>query len=267
MLSVLLLILLLVALLLSAGCLSGSGDDRSPFTTATAAPAATMQSAAVLVTLPSPTLPPAETAAAETPELSKPSTVTTTAAPVPAPTRVEKVYDATGDPRIIILQFEKSYFNHDLPDCGMRQSFPEAAADPEYGLISPAPRLVAYSEKQMVDFLRANAKPYATEFRADPFITRYIEPDSLGGTPCAGAIASPTWNFVLINATIMGRNARPAEYAIGFDVRSKGKVIAQVRADRNMTLDTPEIFALFVPVRTDETALFDSVELVFAKKK
>jgi len=260
MLSFLLLILLLVPLLLSAGCLSGSGDGGVPVTTATTAPAAITQSAAVLVTLPAPTLPPAETAAVTT---AGPEDSSTTA---PAATWVVPTYGATGDPRIIILQFQKEYFNADLPDCGMRKFFPDAATDPNYGIAGRQGTLVAYSEDEIHKFIEANAVTNVTTVEAGRRITDYIEPATLGDPACSGTISTPTWNFILINATIMGRNALPAEYAIGFNVRSKGVIVAQIRKDRTLTLDTPAIFALYVPLKTAEMERFDSVEMVFARK-
>ncbi len=105
-----------------------------------------------------------------------------------------------------------------------------------------------------------------TTVNAGRWITDYIEPATLGGAACSGTVSTPTWNFVLINATIMGRNALPAEYAIGFNVRSKGVVVAQIQKDRTLTLDTPAIFALYVPLKTTEVERFDSVEMVFARK-
>jgi hypothetical protein len=196
-------------------------------------------------------------------------TATGTAAvtPVPTATWIPKTFGATGDPKIVVLEFQKEYFQANLPDCGMRAAFPGVATDPGYGIAAPNRKLTAYSEDQMVDFLKANAKPNAVDFKADRYISHYIEPDTLGGAGCAGVAASPTWNFVLINATLMGRNARPAEYAIGFDIRSKGNVVAEIRADRRMTLDEPAVFALYVPLKTTETELFDSVELVFARQQ
>ena len=261
MISALLLILLLVPLLLSAGCLSGSGEGRAPVTTATAAPAAITHPATVLVTLPAPTLPPAETAAVITagPEVSP-----TTA---PATTWVVPTYGATGDPRIIVLNFQKEYFNADLPDCGMKKFFPEAAGDPAYGIAGRQGTLVAYPEEEIRRFIETNAVTNVTTVEAGRRITDYIEPATLGGPACSGTVSTPTWNFVLINATIMGRNALPAEYAIGFNVRSKGIVVAQIREDRTLTIDTPAIFALYVPLKTAEMERFDSVEMVFARKR
>lgn len=261
MLSLVLPILLLVPLILSAGCLSISGETGASVATATSAPAATTQPTEVLVTLPAPTLPPAETAAVSTtgPVLSS--------SPSPGATWIAPTYGATGDPRIIVLNFKKEYFNADLPDCGMRKFFPEAAGDPAYGIASRQGMLVAYSEEEIQEFIATNAVTNITTVKAGRWITDYIEPATLGGPACSGTVSNPTWNFVLINATIMGRNALPAEYAIGFNVRSKGVVVAQIRKDQALTLDTPAIFALYVPLKTAEMERFDTVEMVFARKR
>ena len=252
-------IVLLAVLAFSAGCTSFPSTGNATAATITTVPVETPA-------LPQPAASPAPAIPA-TAATIVPTGTTTVIIPVPTATFVHTTYDATGDPRIIILQFEKDYFRAELPDCGMRASFPEVAADPEYGILAPNTKLTAYSEDQIVDFLRANKKPLVTEFRGDPYITEYIDPNTLGGVNCTGVAAAPTWNFVLINATIMPRNARPSEYAIGFDIRSRGRVVAQLRADRTLTLDQPEIFALFVPVKTSEMEFFDGVAMVFAKKR
>ncbi|HEX3002369.1 MAG TPA: hypothetical protein VHN82_08405, partial [Methanoregula sp.] len=229
-------LLLVAVLVFSAGCTSPSPSD-------------------ILAPAPSTLIP--DTPAPQIPATTPPSPLPTTLAdtmvttmatvtPVQTATWIPKTYDVTGNPRIILLEFRKEYFKSNLPDCGMRAAFPGAAADPGYGISRPNHNLTAYSEAQILDFLKANAKPNAVDIIVEPNISRAIEPDVLGGARCAGAVASPTWNFVLINATIMGRNARPAEYAIGFDVRSKGNVVAEIRADRNLTLDQPAIFTLYV---------------------
>ena len=255
-------ILLLTLLIISAGCSSVSPSGSTVGTKPTTAPFATTPAMAEAgqVAPPVITLLPAETATIIT------SATTQTPAQSTTQTRVYPTYGATGDPRIIILEFRKEYFNADLPDCGMRASFPEAAADPDYGISGRNGKLVAFTEDQMRDFLMANAVKTVQEIRADRFITNYLDPATLGGPACSGTVSTPTWNFVLINATIMGRNARPSEYAIGFNVRSKGNVVAQIRADRNLSLDEPAFFALYVPLKTEETDLLDSVEMVFARK-
>lgn len=251
--------LLLGMLILSAGCTSVSPTARTADANTTPRPVAAMTATGdTTLTVATPA----------TIEESPTITPATQQTPIPllTPTRVYPTYGATGDPRIIVLEFRKEYFNADLPDCGMRASFPEAAADPAYGISGRNGKLVAYTEDQMQEFLRANAVKTTNEIQADRFITDYIDPATLGGPACAGTVSTPTWNFVLINATIMGRNARPSGYAIGFNVRSKGNVVAQIRADRNLTLDKPALFALYVPLKTTETELFDGVEMVFARQ-
>jgi len=252
-------ILLLGMLIFSAGCSSISSPGSTATTTTPPVPVAATETA-VQVT-PKAAIPvTAETAAIITLTPGHTPTVSLT------PTRVYPTYGATGDPRIIVLEFRKEYFNADLPDCGMRASFPEVAADPDYGISGRNGKLIAYTEEQVQDFLQANAVRNITEVRAGSTITDYIEPATLGGPACSGTVSTPAWNFVLVNATIMGRNARPSGYAIGFNVRSKGTVVTQIRADRNLTLDEPAFFALYVPLKTTETDLFDGVEMVFARQ-
>lgn len=149
----------------------------------------------------------------------------------------------------------------------MKIAFPQVAKDSEYGIRAPHTTLTAFSRDQILASLTANAREYASDTReVNPSLSDYIDPYNLGSANCTGTVASPTWNFVRIDATIMPRNARPADYDIGINVRSKGKVTAQLRMNRTLTIDQPVIYELYVPVKTAEMDLFDSVEMVFERR-
>jgi hypothetical protein len=148
----------------------------------------------------------------------------------------------------------------------MRVAFPDAAGNPDYGLASGSPALTAFTEDQILTFIRANIRPYGEDRWVTPYLEHHIDPAAIGGSRCAGATASPTWNFILVNASLMPRNARPADYDIGLNIRSHGRVVAQVKLNRTLVLDEPVVYGLFVPLRTDQMDSFDGVEMVFAKK-
>jgi hypothetical protein len=53
---------------------------------------------------------------------------------------------------------------------------------------------------------------------------------------------------------------------MGINVRSHGRVIEQFRMNMTLIIDQPVIFTRYVPLRSDEMDLFDSIEMVFSKR-
>jgi len=176
------------------------------------------------------------------------------------------VKDTSDDPQILALDLTKNYFNADIPDCGMTTVMPQVAGDPGYGIQPPASHLVAIPRDLMLAFITANIKDYAPEpTTVERSVTHYLDSNLLGGASCRGVPAQPAWNFVRIDLTIVPRNARPANYDIGIDVRSQGRTAAQITMNRNLTLDTPVSYELYVPLKIAEMDRFDSVAMNFTK--
>jgi hypothetical protein len=161
---------------------------------------------------------------------------------------------SANDPYIQVLRFTPEYLPFRIPDCGMRAAFPQAATDKRYGISQPEPKLLAITPAQMKAFMNA----FAQDAEGDP--------NRIGGSACEGMVVTPTWNVVRIDATLIPRNARPTDYDIGINVRSKGKIADQLTLARPFVLDQPVILELYIPLKTEETDAFDSVELVFAKR-
>lgn len=147
------------------------------------------------------------------------------------------------------LEFSKSYYPFTVPDCVMKALIPETAEG--YGIRQPVPALIALSPDRMDAFLQAYPENGAVP---------------AGSAACAAGPASPDWNFVKISGMILPRNARPSEYDIGIGVSSRGKVIAEFRFNETLTLEQQVSFERYVPLRSDETDLFDSIGLIFDKK-
>eukprot|EP00825_Cyclidium_porcatum_P028345 TRINITY_DN30632_c0_g1_i2.p2 TRINITY_DN30632_c0_g1~~TRINITY_DN30632_c0_g1_i2.p2 ORF type:complete len:269 (-),score=-14.29 TRINITY_DN30632_c0_g1_i2:161-967(-) len=257
-------ILLVSGLAFGAGCTSPATPGVTTVATPPPAPVVT----------PSPPVPAALPAAAPA---SVPATGTTgttgSSTPpltVPSPAATQITPSAMGDsvdnPHIVLLEFTKDYFSSNLPDCGMKAAFPQVAGNPGYGIRPPESTLIAFTGDRMLSFLQSNAMDNAPDPALDPAIGNYIDPDTLGGANCTGVAASPTWNFVRITANFVPRNARPAEYDIGINVRSQGKVVTQLKTNQTLVLDQPVVFTWYVPLKTSETDLFDSLEMVFSKR-
>jgi hypothetical protein len=236
--------ILVVSLLLFSMVSTGCTSPASPAVTPVA-PRPTTRMGTETPALPAalPAAPPAPAAAA--------ATTIAPAPPSPAATRGTEYFseaDVPDNPWTENLEFTRSYYPFTIPDCAMRTVFPEVAQDPGYGIRQPVPELTALSPERMDAFLQTYPDGY----------------NSLAG--CAAAPIGPGWNFVKIEGTIMPRNARPAEYDIGINVRSRGRVIAQFRMNETLTLEQPFSFERYVPLRSDEMELFDSIELVFSRK-
>ncbi len=185
--------------------------------------------------------------------------------PVPvSPTRIPRLYgkEAMDNPRIELYTVKKESMPFEIPDCGMRTVFPQAAGDPGYGIRQPVPKLLLLPEEEIENFLDT----YDDKVTRYPDNERHIDPNAIGGPACAGVVATPFWNFVRINATFIPRNARPADYDIGFDIISHGVEIEQLRMNRTFILDEPVILVLYIPLRVDEMDAFDSIRPVFARR-
>jgi hypothetical protein len=197
--------------------------------------------------------------------------VTDQSTPVPQETTVkvttpwiQKAYgkNALDDPRIVLEKLTKKSMAFDIPDCGMRQVFPEAAADPAYGIRQPSPRLVMLTEDRITAFFQAYAKNTA----GDPNLEPYIDPNTIGGAQCNGVPGNPKWNFVRINATLIPRNARPSEYGIGINLKSGDTVVDQLALNATLVLEQPVFVVRYIPLKTEEMDAFDSMEMVFLRK-
>jgi hypothetical protein len=246
-------VLLVGSLAFCAGCTSPL-PDTPPVTTPLAVLVATPITGVSLAPVPIPIAPQDETTSA----VISPSKTPVTPTWIPKPS----VMDSAEDPYIFFQTTTKEALVFDIPDCGMRATFPEAAEDPAYGIVQTEPRLIMVTPEEMTAFLAAHKKPYADN--PDPQYN--IDPNLIGGAKCAGAVASPTWNFIRINATFVPRNSHPAVYDIGINFRSHGRIIEQLQINSTFVLDQPIIIARYIPLTNREMDQIDMVDYVFAKR-
>ncbi|NMB78035.1 MAG: hypothetical protein GYA23_02940 [Methanomicrobiales archaeon] len=184
--------------------------------------------------------------------------------PVPSPTWIQKspVADSIDDPQIVGFTYKKEALPFEIPNCGMLDAFPAVAGEPAYGILQPEVRLILVDPGEVSAFLRANAG----EHRDDPNPAYWVDASLIGGAACSGTIASPTWNFARFNGTLVPRNAKPAVYDIGINVRSHGRIITQLRITEKLELDHPVEITRYIPIMTREAEAFDTMDLVFAKR-
>jgi hypothetical protein len=254
---------LMAGLICCAGCMSPQVPGTVP-ETPSQVPSATVSAVPSTVS-PAATVPPVVSPASPVP----PGITTAPAGTVPVkvnvtvqPTWIPETYgkDALVNPKVLFLSFNKSSMDFTMPDCAMRIAFPQAAADPQYGIRKAPPKLVMLTEADITAF----RDTYSTTLgRHDN--ERYIDPLTIGGARCVGIPANPVWNFLLINTTFVPRNTRPGEYDIGINLRSHGNVIGQLRMNASFTLDKPVNIVRSGPLKDEEKEAFDSIDLVFAK--
>lgn len=237
-----LMLVLAFGTVLCAGCMAPRSTPVAPVTLPVTPPVPqTTTEPAVL-----PTAPPAPVTPAAIPDTAAASGTPVTPAPTPAPA----YFTAVGEPDNPWLQylvFTKSYFPFTVPDCTMQELFPELAQDP-YGIRQPVPKLEALSADRMDTFIREYANG---------------NPSPPAGTGCAAEPAGRDWNFVKIEGIVVPRNARPAGYDSLLEVRSQGRIIAGFTNRETLVPGQPYSFTWYVPLRTDEMDLFDSIELLF----
>jgi hypothetical protein len=229
--------------MLCTGCISPASPPVAPVTSPVAPPAT--------VTAPSPAIFPTAPAVPVTPAATTDTATASGTLQVPATTPVPEYFTAANEPDNPWLQnlvFTKSYFPFTVPDCAMKELFPDVAQDPGYGIRQPVPKLVVLSPDRLSTFIQEYT---------------YGNPSPSASAGCAAAPANQGWNFVRIQGTILPRNARPADYDSLLEVRSQGRIIAQSASNETLVLDQPFSYERYVPLKTDEMDLFDGIELLF----
>jgi hypothetical protein len=230
----------LVLLCISSGCSSSKSSDSGTAVTTTTVSVSEI-----------PSMTPTEVS-----PVKETTPVTTTSVQIATTTTIEKSSFSAGvdDPQLLNLIFKPSYLDSAIPNCIMGEAFPQVAKDSTYGIKQPKPKIIAISPKEINVFLREY-----TEGKNE-------QAKTIGITRCDAVPVNPYWNFVKVDATIMPRNANPADYEIGLNVRSAGKIIAQYPVTETLTINQPLYFESYIPLKSEEMAFFDSVELVFHKK-
>jgi hypothetical protein len=161
---------------------------------------------------------------------------------------------ASDNPYLEYLNIRKRTFNDPLPDCLMGDAFPFTKNGTGYGILQTVPKLSAVSEDEYWSFLR-----------------KYTNGDA-ENTPlkiisvCQGsATAEPTWNFVEVRVVLNPTNFHPTNYTITENVLSNGKIVAQFPTTTRLVIDEQEVLTNYIPVRTDEVDLIDSVVVTYTR--
>jgi hypothetical protein len=231
-----LLVLLLAGIILTAGCSSPQSPAVTPTVTSIpASPPATIMTTGPVSPEPSPS---------STASPAHPSFGMTTV----ATTRI-----ASDNPHLDYLNIRKRTFVDPLPNCLMENALPAVAKDPAYGIQQLEPKLTALSEDDYLVFLRKYTEGNA-------------ENTTLKSLPvCQGSVAEPTWNFIEVRILIDPTNIQPSNYTITQEVRSGDKVVARFVTDQHLIINQQLSLISYIPIRTSEVDLFDSVSLTYTR--
>ena len=234
----LLLIFLLSGIILAAGCTGPvSPGVQAPETTV---PASSSPIVPVPVSTPLEFLPNGTSLYSGPPE----SAVTTVAT-----TRI-----ASDNPYLEYLNIRKRTFVAPIPNCLMEDAFPFIANDTGYGIKQVVPNLSAISEEEYEHFLRKYTEGNTENTRFKPLAV------------CQGsATAEPTWNFIEIRLVLDPTNYNPANYTIIRNVWSDGKIVAQFPTTQRLATDEKVILTSYVPLKTDEVDLIDTVGVTYTR--
>ena len=232
------LVFLLLGIILASGCTSP--QSTAPVSPVTAMP--TISSTVVPVTS-NPTVTPS-------PGITfKPDNQQ----PAPGIVTVQTTRIQVDNPYLEKLNVRKKTLDNNIPNCPMENAFPEIAKDLTYGIKQQYPKLTALTEDQYSLFLWKY-----TEGKSEKTAIKTV-------TGCIGAEGLPNWNFVEIKVILDPTNFKPANYTITQTVQSNGKTIAEFTTDRTLVIDEKVTLTSYVPVKTDELDLFDTVGITYTR--
>jgi hypothetical protein len=161
---------------------------------------------------------------------------------------------ASDNPYLEYLNVRKRTFDHPLPNCLMGDAFPFTKKETGYGIQQILPKLSAVSEDEYLSFLRRY-----TVGNAENTPLKII-------TACQGSVtAEPTWNFVEVRVILDPTNYNPANYTITRNVWSDGKIVAQFPTTRRLVIDEQVVLTSYIPVRTEELDLIDSIVVTYTR--
>ncbi len=173
--------------------------------------------------------------------------------PAPGVVTVQTTRIQVDNPYLEYLNVRKKTLDNYVPNCPMENAFPEIAKDLTYGIKQQYPKLSTLTQDQY-----------------DLFLWKYTEGKSekslIKNVPgCYGAEGLPNWNFVEIKVILSPTNVRPANYTITQVVQSNGKTIAEFATTRTLVIDEKISLTNYVPVKTDELELLDTVGITYTR--
>jgi uncharacterized membrane protein len=165
--------------------------------------------------------------------------VTTIAVPIPLITKT-----ASDDPWVENLHMET--YKYGIPECIMKQEFPDIVNDPNYGINSAHPTLVGLSDQKWNAFY-SDWSNWKTTGLSQTFNFSACQNESISENTTWVA-----WDVVYVGARIIPRNGNPSDYTIILTLRAEGKSDAQIIINKTLTIDQPITIESQIPMRRSE---------------
>jgi hypothetical protein len=160
---------------------------------------------------------------------------------------------APDDPYVNSFTYNTSFLS--VSNCVMQQAFPTIANDASYGTRSDTPHVTGISAEDMNDFY-----------------TRWVQGvgqmgSAISFNPCGGSSIPDQswWDFIQVHAVFTPRNARPAQYEITLNVRSRNYGISQITYNETLALDQTVYFYNYIPLLAGQITDLQGIDLQFKK--
>jgi uncharacterized membrane protein len=165
--------------------------------------------------------------------------VTTFVIPIPQITKT-----AADDPWV--ENFHMETYRYDIPECIMKQVFPDIVNDPNYGIQSAHPKLVGLSAEQWNAF-HSDWETWNTTGLSQTFNVSKCQ-----NVPISENTTWSAWDIAYVGARIIPRNGNPSDYTIIITLGAEGKSGAQIITNKTLTMDQPITIESWVPIRRSE---------------
>jgi uncharacterized membrane protein len=165
--------------------------------------------------------------------------VSTFAIPIPQITKT-----AADDPWV--ENFHMETYRYGIPECIMKQVFPDIVNDPNYGIHSAHPKLVGLSAQKWNAFYSDWSKWKRTG------LSKTFNASSCQNVPISENTTWIAWDVAYVGARIIPRNGNPSDYSIILTLGAEGKSGAQIITNKTLTIDQPITFESWIPLRRSE---------------
>jgi uncharacterized membrane protein len=179
-------------------------------------------------------------------------TVTTLAVPIPLLTKT-----AADDPWV--ENFHMETYRYGIPECMMKQVFPDIVNDPNYGIHSAHPTLLGLTAEQWNAF-HSNWETWNTTGLSHTFNVSKCQ-----NVPISENTTWIAWDIAYVGASIMPRNGNPFDYTIIITIGPEGKSGAQIITNKTLTMDQTITIERWIPLRRSEIDTLGNPSIYFNK--
>jgi hypothetical protein len=178
--------------------------------------------------------------------------VTTIAVPIPLITKT-----AADDPWV--ENFHMETYRYGIPECMIKQVFPDIVNDPDYGINSAHPKLVGLSAEQWNAF-HSDWETWNTTGLSQTFNVSKCQ-----NVPISENTTWIAWDIAYVGARIIPRNGILSDYTIIITVGAEGKRGAQIITNKTLTIDQPITIERWIPIRRSEIDTLGNPSIFYNK--